>query len=177
MKFLKPTLTLVCGLSLTILVLPLLAPKAVHAMVATLVQVTNTSANPVINRDVDSPGRSPYYQTVTCYSSNSNQCTAQFSVVPANKRLVVEYIASSVDTPTALTIAEFDAAGSIFIPILHTLQGNDPAGNKIYVASQPMLYFFEAGQAPYYVMNAQAGGFEFMSGSITLTGYLVDLTQ
>ena len=141
------------------------------------VSINNTTANPVITQDVDSPGRNPYYQTVSCYSASSNQCTAQFPAVPANMRLVVQYINSSVDTPTALQTGEFDVGGTIFMPILFTQQGNDSQGNKIYIASQPMLYYFEAGQAPYFVMNAQTAGFEFMSGQVTLTGYLVNLLQ
>jgi hypothetical protein len=127
-------------------------------------------------QNIDERGRNPYYQTVSCYSATSNQCYALFPPVPANMRLVVEFVASDVDTPTPLSVAEFFTAGG-FVPILHTLQGNDPAGNKIYVANQPWRYYFEAGQQPYIVMNAQAGSFEFMSGSVTVTGYLVNLTQ
>jgi len=177
MKFAKPTLMVVGGMLLAGLTLPLFAPQTVHAVAAALVQVTNTASNPVITLDVDSRGRSPYYQTAGCVSGNSNICYAVFPTVPANKRLVVEYINSSVDTPTALGLVEFDVNGGIFMPILHTLQGNDPGGNKIYVASQPMLYYWEAGQAPLIVMIAQAGAFEFMSGQVTLTGHLVDLTE
>lgn len=117
----------------------------------------------------------PYFQTITCYSQTTNQCEALFPAVPAKKILVVEFIASSVATPTPLSDAEFfDTNHVAFISILHTLQSTDTTGNKVYVASQPMLYFFTAGETPYFVMNAQAGGFEFMSGSVTLTGYLID---
>jgi hypothetical protein len=144
---------------------------------ATGVSINNTTTNPVIVQDVDSPGRNPYYQSVTCYNASSNQCQALFPAVPSNMRLVVQYINSSIDTPTPLITGEFDVNGTIFMPILFTQQGNDSAGNKIYIASQPMLYYFEAGQTPYFVMNAQAGGFEFMSGQVTLTGYLVNLTE
>ena len=177
MKLKHPAWMFACGLLVAVLTMPFLSPKAVHALAATLVQVTNTSANPVINQDMDSPGRNPYYQTVTCYSASSPQCTAQFPVVPPNKRLVVEFISSSVDTPTALSTVEFFAAGPSFIPILHTLQGNDSQGNKIYVASQPMLYYFEAGQAPYLVMNALPGTPTFMSGGVTLTGHYVNIAS
>lgn len=176
MKFAKSILMGTACVMLAGFVLALIAPKTAHALVATLVQVTNTPANPVNNQDVDSPGRSPYYQTVTCYSESTNQCSAQFPVVPANKRLVVQYIASSIDTPTPLINVELVANAS-FISILHTLQGTDASGSNIYIASQPMLYYFEAGQQPIFVMNAKAGGFEFMSGSVTLTGYLVNLTE
>jgi hypothetical protein len=127
-------------------------------------------------KNLDEKGRNPYYQTQNCFSSSTNQCTVAFPVVPPNKRLVVEFIASSVDTPTALQTVEFAANGN-FIPILHTQQGNDSSGNKIYVANQPMLYYYEPGQVPYLAMSAATAGFEFMSGQVTLTGYLVDLTQ
>lgn len=117
----------------------------------------------------------PYFQSVICYSASTNQCEALFPAVPAKKILVVEFIASSIGTPTPLSDAEFfDTNHVAFITILHTLQSTDNTGNKIYVASQPMLYFFTAGETPLFAMNAQAGGFEFMSGSVTLTGHLID---
>ena len=177
MNISKSTLAVAGCLSLAILTLPMAFPKAAHALAATLVQVTNTASNPVISQDVDSPARSPYYKSVTCYSASSNQCAAQFPVVPANKRLVVQQFFGSVDTPTSLSVGEFVQGDSILIPILFTYQGPDPANNKIYVANQPILYYFEAGQAPSFSMNAASGPFVFMSGSVTLTGYMVDLTQ
>jgi hypothetical protein len=51
MKFLKSLLMGTGGVVLAGLVLALLAPKAVHAVVATAVQVVNTSANPAITED------------------------------------------------------------------------------------------------------------------------------
>jgi hypothetical protein len=178
MKLKNPVLTVIGGLLLVVLAAPLVAPKAVHALAATLVQVTNTSSNPVINQDVDSPGRSPYSETALCVSETTNQCEAHFAAVPPNKRLVVEFIASSVDTPTTLINEEFVISGGpsvIFMPILQTLQGGDPVGNKIYIANQPMLYYFESGHAPLFGMNAQTGAHEFMSGEVTLSGYYVNL--
>jgi hypothetical protein len=47
MKFAKPALMVVGCVLLTGLTLTLLAPKTVHALAAALVQVTNTTANPV----------------------------------------------------------------------------------------------------------------------------------
>jgi len=51
MKFLKSLLMGTGGVVLAGLVLALLAPKAVHAIVATAAQVVNTSANPAITED------------------------------------------------------------------------------------------------------------------------------
>ena len=47
MKFSKPALITVGGVLLAGLTLPWVAPKAVHAAAAALVQITNTNANPV----------------------------------------------------------------------------------------------------------------------------------
>jgi hypothetical protein len=51
MKFLKSFLMGTGGVALAAVVLALLAPKAVHAVVATAVQVVNTSASPAITQD------------------------------------------------------------------------------------------------------------------------------
>jgi hypothetical protein len=162
--------------ALAVMALTLAGPKAAHAIAATLVQVTNTSSSPVINQDVDSPGRSPYTAFLPCYSQTTNSCTAFFPAVPAGMRLVVEFISSSVDTPTSLSNVDFYGNGAQASP-LFTLQGNDAAGNKIYIANQPMLAYFEAGQTPSVAVFAQSANFEFVSGSVTLTGHLVNLSQ
>lgn len=49
-------------------VLILAAPRAVHAVAATLVQVTNTAADPVPNKDVDNPARHPFAAACTAQS-------------------------------------------------------------------------------------------------------------
>src|SRR5580700_1684917 len=51
MKFLKSLFMGTGGVVLAGLVLALLAPKAVHAVVATAVQVVNTSASPAFTED------------------------------------------------------------------------------------------------------------------------------
>lgn len=53
MKFARRALTIFGGAVLLVALAGLLAPKAAHALVATLVQVTNTSANPVPTVAVD----------------------------------------------------------------------------------------------------------------------------
>ncbi len=85
MKLKNPVLTVACVWWSLYCPAPFMASRAVHAVQAAFVQVTNTSANPVINQDVDSPGRNPYYQTVTCYSASSPQCQAQFPVSAAKQ--------------------------------------------------------------------------------------------
>jgi hypothetical protein len=67
--------------------------------------------------------------------------------------------------------------GMIIEQLLLGLQGQDPAGNNIYVANQPFLMYYEAGQTPSVSMFSKAAGSQFMSGQVTLTGYLVNLSQ
>lgn len=57
MNFAKRLLMVAGVVALTGMFGAALTPKAAHAVVAALVQVTNTSANPVPNQDVDNPGR------------------------------------------------------------------------------------------------------------------------
>jgi hypothetical protein len=69
MKFLKSLLMGTGGVVFAGLVLALLAPKAIHAVVATAVQVVNTSANPAITEDASR--LASQIVTVQCVYSNS----------------------------------------------------------------------------------------------------------
>jgi hypothetical protein len=60
MKVLKQTAAVLVILVVIALVLAALMPNRVRALVAALVQVTNTTANPVPNQDVDNPARSVF---------------------------------------------------------------------------------------------------------------------
>jgi hypothetical protein len=84
--------------------LNLVAPKAVHAAVAALVEVANTPANPVPNADVNAPGEEPF-QTLMCNAVGTGTCASDqpsILTVPTTtsdglsiKRLVIEYVAVS----------------------------------------------------------------------------------
>ncbi len=78
--------------------LQLVAPKAVHAVVSTLVTVANTAANPVVSRNVDNPATYPFSANL-CINVNSfcDPSLSQVFVVPATtstgvpvKRLVLQ---------------------------------------------------------------------------------------
>ena len=128
-------------------------------------------------KNIDERGRNPYHQQVTCYSASTNTCTAFFPTVPAGMRLVVEHVNLSLDTPTPLSYVDIGGNGAIIENPLLALQGKDPGGNSVYIGNQPMLMYYEAGQAPAVAMFSQAGAFQFMSGTATFTGYLVNLNQ
>ena len=60
MKYTKSILMGTGAFLLPGLTLTLLAPKAAHAVVATLVEVANTSSSPVIVSSINDPGRAAY---------------------------------------------------------------------------------------------------------------------
>jgi hypothetical protein len=64
MNLLRRTLMALGSLTFLALVIALAAPKAAHGIVATFVQVVNTAANPVPNRDVNNPGNQPFWAQI-----------------------------------------------------------------------------------------------------------------
>lgn len=127
-------------------------------------------------KNVDERGRNPYIQNLACYTSPGNQCTAFFPPVPPNMTLVVEHVSLSVDTPTALSTVDVYGNGiiqQVYLP----QQGTDSQGNAIYATSQPFLTYYTAGQQPSVAMFTKAGAFTYVSGSATLTGYLINLNN
>jgi hypothetical protein len=72
------------------LILTVFAPRAAHALVATLVQVTNTAASPVVT---ESASASNAFQSYITFSWSAGSTTATLPVaIPAGQRLVIEYI-------------------------------------------------------------------------------------
>ena len=109
MKFVKPLL-MIGGVLLVGLTLPSVAPKAVHAAVAALVEVTNTTDSPAITRDI-SKEASQIVHLTTLGKANVNAATmtqlheyipgGTFGppyVVPAGKSLVITSLEASVIT-------------------------------------------------------------------------------
>jgi len=64
MKFAKWIVMGSGGVVLALLCVVLISPKTAHALVAALVQVTNTRSNPVPTQDVDIAARHPF--TASC---------------------------------------------------------------------------------------------------------------
>jgi hypothetical protein len=56
----------------------------------------------ILIQNRDERGRNPYMQTLSCYSASVAQCNSFFPAVPAGKRLVIEHVNVSVDTPMPL---------------------------------------------------------------------------
>jgi hypothetical protein len=130
-----------------------------------------------ITQNIDERGRNPYLQQSAC-SQDSIECTITFPAVPANTRLVVEHVNVIVNSATPLAAVYIYQPEYAMSPLL-TLQGKDGSGNNIYVANQPFLTYYSAGQTPIASVDAQfaqSGGY-YVGAVITLTGYLVNLNN
>jgi hypothetical protein len=98
-KFGKRILMVAGAVTLAAILSASIAPKSAHALVAALVQVTNTAANPVPTLDINTPAEEPF-QTQLCFGFGAfaNQCPAPpVFTVPSTttdgatvKRLVIE---------------------------------------------------------------------------------------
>jgi hypothetical protein len=163
------------------MLLTLLLPKVAHAVVATLVQVVNTTANPVPNLDTERIARIPYESTQqptgNCPSgSGVQQCIFDFTPAPAGYRLIVQSVSGSVSLqpgttapPTAILI-NGDNGRYTYWSFTGTL-GQTLSGAMYSGFNQPALAYYDpgdSGPAMYLVANYQAGVGQYM----TLTGYL-----
>jgi hypothetical protein len=107
MKQIGKMLAVILGGGLLVVVGAMVGPRAAQAIVATLVQVTNTSANPVPTQAVDNRARQPVGLDVQdSIADGQPGAFATFGdangpyTVPAGKRLVVESISAQFNLPT-----------------------------------------------------------------------------
>jgi hypothetical protein len=129
-------------------------------------------------KNIDERGRSPYTATVNCSADPGPQfCRVPFPTVPANKRLVVEYINGyiSITPPATYNGASLDL--SVTGPRLQLPAHFDYSSSfaNFYSISERVVLYIEPGQTADAQIDTSGAG----EGSIalTLSGYLVDLTQ
>lgn len=126
MKFAKSILMGTGSLVLAGLLLTLLVPKAAHAIAATLVQVANTSANPIPNRDQDNPAQQPF-QWLTQPAARNGQTRAETDfTVPIGKRLVLEYISAEIPEGSGNVTVETTVGGNL--AAWYFIQGSSTRG-------------------------------------------------
>ncbi len=102
MKFLQRFLMGLGTILLLALALQLVAPKAVHAVVSTLVTVANTATNPVPVHSVDSPAPLQTFEVVqACAATNvGDLCSSSLLDVPLGMTAVVQDVSGLCESPT-----------------------------------------------------------------------------
>jgi hypothetical protein len=175
--------TTLAGMFFAVLLLVAFVPQAARGVAAALVQIINTAANPVPNRDVDNGPRQAVTLQASCSTIESvvfeeqNGTGVQY-IVPAGKRLVIEFISGNFTTPAGAHLANAFIFGNTssgqyadyLSPNLVT------AGNfNVYQLAQPMWAYYDEGTAIRIAVTLTSGSFA-TSGIFTLRGYLVDCT-
>jgi hypothetical protein len=179
MQIVRRVLIAAGAIALAAALLTLAAPKSAHALVAALVQVTNTTANPAVTLDADKATRIPYESASqaagvagTCASTIQCQFSG-FTVVPAGYRLVVQQIAATVGansanpTPNGSIVTVTDNVGGL---PLDFFTGTYVTKQNEAFFHQSVLEYLNAGSAPSLLINADLISNE--SGYAIVTGYL-----
>jgi len=165
------------------LILPWVAPKAVHAAAAALVEITNTRSNPVPNQDVDIAARHPF--TATCYVYANGGAFASCQPTPAppatGYETVIQNVNVSVNQDSGsvqpfVTELEYNTAGAefqFFVPLFTQTQGTSAGGE--WVGNQPSAIYL----SPTGSYNPLQCSSLWNNGSATFTctvsGYTVSL--
>lgn len=153
------------------------------ASIVTLSVVAPFAAKPAfavvraaLTQNVDEKGRNPYFQQESC-SAIANSCNARFAAVPSGYRLVVEHLNMFVTSSTALDQVAIFGHGTIAENAHLTQQANDSSGFMAFSENEPFLAYYEAGESPEVIFDAQSGATKFISAQVTLVGYLVNLNE
>ncbi len=157
--------------------LTIVTPKAAHAVVATMVQVVNTSANPVPNSDTERMARIPYqstYRTMVC--TNVTNCFFQFTPAPSGYRLVVEHISGIFELASNATApATGLIEGSNFLNTFGFTSTNGQIFNGTIMSglNQPAHMVFDSSEgAPVAFVYGDYPSITGLPSFITLSGYL-----
>jgi hypothetical protein len=131
MQLLKRGLMAAGALALAAMLLNIVAPKAAHAIVATAVQVMNTSATPVPNRDVDAAGRNAL--VLSCTQTGTSICATP--QIPPNYTFVLDSINVSVLNNgypwVAMTVVHGGATHLFYVPLSPTSGVNGGDGGVV----------------------------------------------
>jgi hypothetical protein len=180
MKIVRRLLIGAGAILLAAALLTLASPKSAHALVAALVQVTNTTANPAVTLDADKATRIPYTSASqaagpvgTCGDTLVCQFNG-FTAVPAGYRLVVQQIAAAVGvssgspTPSGSFSVVTDDVGGL--PLDYFTGTYITKQNQAVFHQSGVLEYVNAGSTPSLLIGGDLISNE--SGYAIVTGYL-----
>jgi len=173
MKSAKKFLMVAGAFALAILLFAISAPKTAHAIVATLVQITNTASNPV-PVDADNSARHAVRlfaagntdQTGLLETHLLDASTGQAFTVPAGKRLVIEQASLFAYPGPQSSVFAYWFNGSTFtaVPV------HDQDGFGDYEGVVTTKDYVDAGHQIEFSLFSKPATFSDMS----VVGYLID---
>ena len=152
------------------------------------VTVINDPTDPIPTRDVDTPALRPIQAGAVAQSGTlTGPANFVLFTVPSGKRLVVEYFSSEVGIATGTSINRYslgiapnpDVPGNVtfshFIaPSYHSPCGTCGAGTELFVASQPIRMYVDAGKALVVNITFSGGVGPSAFGFFMVSGYLIN---
>lgn len=185
-NFAKKLLIVAGSVTLAGILAVAMVPKAAHAVAAALVQVTNTTANPVPNLDVNTAAEEPL-EAILCFDSGNGECAAlplpNFFVVPTTttdglsvKRAVIEDLSGNCGGPSVqvegLAISTFVKENIVTASQAAAAVAISPqTGNNFVIFGQPIRLYADAG-AEIGMVPYVSGGGNYVC-SVFLNGYLI----
>lgn len=143
----------------------------VTSMFFPLVAARARAQKPVLTKNIDEPGRTPYTQTVTPSCNIALLfCNANFNAVPPGFRLVVTHASLFYSARPASNYSLISGAASdVFLYLPTTTPIDDNGSSRTYIVSSPVTYYVDAGRSP------RVEVYNGLDVSATLSGYLVAL--
>jgi hypothetical protein len=174
MNVIRKAVSALGGIFLAALLIAALAPKATRGIAAALVQVTNTTANPVPTLDANSPAYQPASLQISLVEAASTSITAP-STLPsggAYRELVINWVtgacfgdlASSLPAPFTISL-QTDGSQLSFFP------ATSSSGPATYFGTATSLYASPGSTIGLVALNGT--GIQIQSGaneSVTTRG-------
>ena len=159
------------------------SPTNVNVVNTPSVNVINTTASPVLVRDVDNPARQPFHAHVTGGFADGASTTGPITIttVPAGKLLVIEHVSAFGRMLPFEKMVRFTIRYGIFShSVVCTPQGSSADGSRDYfVASQLVrMDFSHPGEAVSVLGERDSNlGENPSSVTFTISGYFVDCPE
>jgi hypothetical protein len=133
-------------------------------------------ARAALVKNIDEPGRTPYQQTGSCTNPfidglRSGSCDVVFPAITSGKRAVIEYVTADLATTSDITpsVALQENAlggGAVLVsPVFPRFSGDFGVSDRIQM-------YINGDEQPKFLAATGLG-----VNSVTISGYLVDLTQ
>jgi len=136
---------------------------------------------PAMVRSVDEPARVPYGGTLALSCPFGNDCTAEFPVVPAGKRVRITDLSLAVPAQSTAThyvaIHRNGASFNTMLALFPTTFLSAAFYGSMVATSQSVNLYYEAGDKPVveFFVTAGTGGINASQARVTLVGYVVDV--
>ena len=184
MKALRHTLAGFGTIAVLAVLITAFAPKTLHAVVATLVQVANTTSSPAITSGMDNPGRVPFQFSVEFPALGPSLAYTFEDGPPTGHRLVIERVSVSAKPTTASTLSVVmqvksntatrvtsSSTNSNDAYISMTANAASPNG---YSFDRSVLVFLDPGYKVFLTPQVSSGNLGAVT--FTLSGYMLDCT-